>query len=286
MSQPLSPQGGFPANPLTKPGYVLEFHDEFDGPDLSTEKWLPFYLPHWSSREKTRPDFMFENGCLVLRIGKDRAPWCPEFDGEVRCSSIQTGAFSGPLGSPVGQLRFNPACLVREEQPNVRLYTPLYGYFEIRARGPATGANHASLWMIGYEDSPESSGEIAVFELLGSRSGPLFSGIRYGVHPWSDPDLQEQFFDETVDIDTREFHVYAVEWKPESIDFYLDNRRLRTLPQSPRYPMQFMLSLYEHPFEGAWSGVYDPLAPYPKEFAVDYIRAYRPVGGYSKNPLQ
>jgi hypothetical protein len=41
--------GDFPANPLEKPGYTLEFHDEFDGTELDPEKWLPYYLPHWSS---------------------------------------------------------------------------------------------------------------------------------------------------------------------------------------------------------------------------------------------
>src|SRR5687767_15640477 len=45
---------------------------------------------------------------------------------------------------------------------NVQTYTPQYGYFELRARGVNTSANHAALWMIGYEDSPERSGEIAI----------------------------------------------------------------------------------------------------------------------------
>lgn len=38
----------FPANPMAKPGYRLEFHDEFAGASLDTDKWLPFYLPQWS----------------------------------------------------------------------------------------------------------------------------------------------------------------------------------------------------------------------------------------------
>jgi hypothetical protein len=42
MPQPLSPDD-FPANPLDKAGYILEFHDEFEGSALDTSKWLPFY---------------------------------------------------------------------------------------------------------------------------------------------------------------------------------------------------------------------------------------------------
>src|SRR5687768_13488720 len=106
----------FPANPLEKFRYTLERHDEFDGPELDTRLWLPYYLPHWSSRAQTAPHYTFEDGKLVLQITKAQPPWCPEFDGEVRCSSIQTGAFSGPVGSRAGQLQFAPELVVREAQ--------------------------------------------------------------------------------------------------------------------------------------------------------------------------
>ena len=43
-----------------------------------------------------------------------------------------------------------------------------------------------------------------------------------------------------------------------------------------------VLGIYEHPFEGAWTGNYDPSAPYPKKFTIDYFRAYQPNGGYVK----
>ncbi|MFO7323080.1 MAG: glycoside hydrolase family 16 protein [Chloroflexota bacterium] len=276
----LPPARDVPANPLEKPGYALEFHDEFDGPDIDPEKWLPFYLPHWSSRAQSAPRYTLQDSCLVLQITRDQQPWCPEFDGFVRCSSIQSGAFSGPVGSKLGQHRFNDRLTVREAQANVRKYTPQYGYFELRARGLATSANHVSLWMIGYEDVPEHSGEIAVFELLGSQRGPASSIVRYGVHPWGDPTLADEFYEERFDIDTAAFHIYGVEWTPEQVDFYLDNRRIRTIDQSPQYPMQFMLSIYELPFADAWTGPYNPDEPYPREFVIDYFRAYQPIGGY------
>ncbi len=273
-------RGDFPANPLEKPGYALEFHDEFDGTALDTGKWLPFYLPHWSTRAQSAARYTLEESQLVLEIAQEQPPWCPEFDGEVRCSSIQTGAFAGAVGSSIGQHRFSDACVVREAQPNVQLYTPQYGYFEIRAKGLATSANHVSLWMIGYEDAPERSGEITVFELLGAQRNTTTSKIRYGLRAWADPSLRDDFYEEAFELDTAQFHVYAVEWTPTHLAFFVDNAQIRTIAQSPDYPMQFMLSIYEHPFAGAWSGAYDPHAPYPKRFTIDYIRAYQPVGGY------
>ena len=44
-------------------------------------------------------------GCLRLLIEADQPAWCPEFDGRVRVSSLQTGVFAGPLGTMIGQHR-------------------------------------------------------------------------------------------------------------------------------------------------------------------------------------
>jgi hypothetical protein len=118
----------FPPNPLVKPGYILEWNDEFEGATLDTTKWIPYYLPQWSSRQQSAPNYILRNTTLVLQITEEQQPWCSEFDGEVKASSTQTGLFAGPVGSTQGQLHFTPHLVVREEQTNTRLYTPRYGY--------------------------------------------------------------------------------------------------------------------------------------------------------------
>ena len=275
-------RGDFPANPLEKPGYILEFNDDFDQGEIDTSKWITCYLPQWSSCERSTPNYTFEGSSLVLQITRDQPPWCPEWDGEVRASVIQSGVFAGPLGSKIGQSRFSDQLAVRETQTNIRKYTPQFGYFETRVKGSPAGGVHGSLWMIGYEDVPEHSGEICLFELLGSGASAESSSVYYGVHPWSDPNIREEFFTETFAIDTTKFHIYAVEWTPMHVDFFIDNVKIKTVQQSPQYPMQFMLGIFELPLEGAWNGPYDPDAPYPKSFTVDYLRGYQPVNGYSK----
>jgi hypothetical protein len=102
-----------------------------------------------------------------LLITSDQRPWRPEFDGEVLVSSLQTGVFAGPLGSTVGQHRFNPDAVVREEQRNGRLYTPKYGRIELRVKALDDPRTMVSLWMIGYEDAPVRSAEICVCEIFG-----------------------------------------------------------------------------------------------------------------------
>jgi hypothetical protein len=264
----------FQRNPIEKPGYILEFEDGFEANRLDTDKWIPYYLPQWSSRKKSCPNYRFQDGKLVLEITEDQQPWCPEFNGEVKCSSIQTGLYAGPLGTDKGQHKFNKACVVREEQVNQKTYIPLYGYFEIRAKVPDTPSNVAALWMIGYEEEPEQSAEICILEIKGWNIEKESSIIGYGVHKFNDPDLKEDFREDRFDIDVTQFHIYAAEWTHEKVDFYIDNKLIRTINQSPTYPMQFMLNIYELPTEKEKTGR-DLI--YPKEFTIDYIRGYRKI---------
>ena len=268
-----APMADFPSNPVEKAGYRLEFQDEFPGGRPTEGRWLPWHLPQWSSRERARARTASDGEHLVLRIDADQPAWCPEFDGRVRVSSLQTGVLSGPLGSTVGQHRFNPACVVREAQERRFTCAPRHGWIEVRMRGPRTAGNHAALWMIGTEEEPSHCAEICICELFGVDRGPAASIVRFGVHPFRDPAIVDDFHARTLPIDTAEFHVYAADWTPESVRFFVDNELVGSVGQSPRYRMQLMLGLYELPDRTP------PGDAYPKHCAIDYVRVYRPIGG-------
>jgi hypothetical protein len=252
-------------------GYELEREDRFDGDRLDTSLWLPHHLPHWSSREQSAARYELDGGCLHLLIEEDQQPWCPELDGATRVSSLQTGVLAGPLGSPHGQHRFEPGAVVREEQDDVRLYTPQFGVFVVRARAVADPDAMVALWMIGYEDRPERSAEICVCEIFGRDVGPDAASVGMGVHPFGDPAIVDDFEQVRLPIDATELHEYAVEWTPERVTFFVDDRPCRTVRQSPQYPMQLMLGIY------AFGGDESPAAPYPRRFTVDRFRGYRPL---------
>jgi len=134
--------------------------------------------------------------------------------------------------------------------------------------------------MIGYEDTPERSAEIAIMEIKGAGVTSEGTRVGYGVHPWFDPAITDEFYEDVLPIDATSFHIYAIEWTPSFIDFYVDNRKLRTIQQSPAYPMQFMLGIYELPDQAAGVNSAPLPAAYPKEFVIDYFRAYQPHDGY------
>jgi beta-glucanase (GH16 family) len=184
-------------------------------------------------------------------------------------SSLQTGVFAGPVGSRLGQHRFNRDAVVREGQRNRRLYTPQYGRIELRAKALDDPRSMVALWLIGYEDEPSRSAEICVCEIFGRDVHANGAAVGMGVHPFGDPSIVDDFSAETVPIDAREFHVYAAEWTCDQVAFVVDGELVKTVQQSPAYPMQLMLSIYEFPPA-------DPPPAYPKAFVVDYVRGYAP----------
>jgi Glycosyl hydrolases family 16 len=268
-------------DPVTKAGYELEFEDRFEGDTLDRTRWLPWYLPQWSSREAAAARYEVGGGVLRLVIEDGQPPWCPEFDGQTRVSSLQTGVFAGPVGSPVGQSRFTPELVVREAQDPVRLYTPRYGLFELRAKAVDDPRCMVALWMIGYEDEPDRSAEICVCEIFGRNIGAERAGVGMGLHPFGDPRIRDEFAVEDLAIDAREYHVYAAEWTPQYVAFFVDHRLVKTVEQSPAYPMQLMLNIYEFPDEAEATR---PAHPYPKQFVVDYVRGYRPTAVAREEP--
>jgi hypothetical protein len=255
---------------MSRMPYELEFEDTFDRPELQLDRWLPYYLPQWSSRERAAARYELVDGCLRLLIAVDQEPWCPELDGDVRVSSLQTGVLSGPLGSASGQHRFSPDAVVREEQPPLQLYTPQYGRIELRAKAPADPHSMVALWMIGFEDEPQRSAEICICEIFGRDVHENTAAVGMGVHPFGDPEIVDEFSAETLPIDAREFHLYAAEWSRDEISFFVDDTLVKTVRQSPAYPMQLMLGIYELPHDGSRDA-----ALYPKAFVVDHVRGYK-----------
>ena len=244
--------------------YALEFADEFDGADLDRGRWLPYYLPHWSSRERAAARYVLRGGCLRLRVDADQEPWCPELDGETRVSSLQTGLFAGSVGSRVGQHRFHADAVVREAQENARLYAQWYGRVEIRCRAVSDPAAMVAFWLIGYEDEPRRSGELCVCEIFGRDVEPGEARIGMGIHPFGDPRLQDDFVAVRLPIDATDFHQYAAEWEPGRSRFLVDGRVVHEVGQAPNYPLQLMLGLYRFA-EGEGE----------HEFIVDGVRGYR-----------
>jgi hypothetical protein len=260
-----------PARLLDRSGRRLVFEDVFDGEALDRRKWIPAYLPQWSTPDLTAARHELGEGTLRLRIDADQAPWCPDLDGDLRVSSIQTATFSGPLGSPVGTHPFHPDARVRTPQTERRLFTPEDGLIEVRMRALEDPRLMVALWMIGIGDAPDRSGEICVAEIFGRNVGTEHAAVGMGVHPFGDPALTDDFQEVELPIDVRDWHTYSADWRADGVDWYVDDRHVRTVRQSPRYPLQLMLGIYEFPPDGPDAR---PKWAYPKVFEIAFVRGY------------
>jgi beta-glucanase (GH16 family) len=187
-------------------------------------------------------------------------------------SGIQSGVFSGEVGSTVGQQPFRDGVVVREFQPGMWGWTPHYGLLEVRARMDLSPRSMAGVWMSGLEDDPTRSAEILIFEVFGDAlredgDGPS-AAVGIGLRPFRDPAIAESFEAPRVPIDVAEHHVYAADWRPGRVDFLIDGERLKTVEQAPDYPVQMMVAVFDFP-EHAEASAHEGRVP---ELAVDYVR--------------
>lgn len=255
--------------PLDRTRFVLEFDEDFRAPELDRTRWVPHYLPHWTTPDRSAARYDLTPTGLLLRIDADQPAWRAQ-DGAMRVSNLQSGSFSGPVGSAVGQHRHTDGLRVVSEQPTRRLYLPASGLVEAELRAVADPTLMLAVWLVGFEDSPERSGEICLAELFGHSVGPGGSRVNIGVKAHHDPALVDDMATVSLDIDATGWHTYAAAWDGQSVDFYVDDAHVRSVEQSPAYPLQLMVDLFEFP-----EGDDREPADYPKTGAVRAVRGYR-----------
>lgn len=263
-----------PANSLEKAGYTLDFNDEFDSTALDSSKWIDYYLPHWcDDTSLAKAQYKFEDGCLVEYITSDQRAWCPEHDGTVKSSAIMSfdkswiHNFSGTSDNHARDTWYG--------------YATTYGYFEIRAKlANCGGGGHQAWWFVGMQQdtndwsNSRQTGEIDALETFFSTPNTW----RIAAYGWNDPNFQTGWYCSTDSISgtpTAEFHIYAMDWQEERLDFYYDNVLYKTIYDSPDYPMGMILNIYTDAGSGTHNDVW------PKQWAVDYIRVWKSDGSGS-----
>ncbi|MGZ4789316.1 MAG: glycoside hydrolase family 16 protein [Terriglobales bacterium] len=168
-------------------------------------------------------------------------------------------------------------------------FSQTYGRFEARIKIPRGQGIWPAFWMLGNDiDKPgwPDCGEIDIMENIGKEPtlvhgtihGPGYSGANGIGGPYRLPG-NPRFADD--------FHVFAVEWEPKAIRFYVDDHLYETrtpadLPQGTKW-------VYDHPFfvilnvavGGDWPGNPDETSVFPQTMLIDYVRVYQRAGSDS-----
>lgn len=237
--------------------------DETFAAGLDESVWTAAYLPAWSSAAEAAATWTVGDEGLRLSLPPEHPLWCPDLhDGALRVSAVQSGNWSGPVGSAQGQQPFRDGLVVREQQVPRWGFTPHFGRVEVECRATIGPRSMFSAWMVGVEDEPQRSGEICLVEVFGDTVGVDDDGravarVGCGIHPFRDASLHEEFEARPLAIDVSEWHRYAVEWSPEGVRFFIDDELTHATAQSPDYPMQLILGVFDFPDRGAA----DPVVP-------------------------
>jgi len=162
----------------------------------------------------------------------------------------------------------------------------LYGRFEISAKLPPGRFVWPAFWMTGADRQQvrwPKCGEVDIMEYFGRRAPGVFSSVHFFSQDSKHRDHSSQIGGRIVSPTLNsEFHIYALEWYPDRLDFYLDGTKYNTIPISAvddngwgafRKPMCIRLNLALDKF----GFPVDP-ALIPAKFDVRYVRVYQKQG--------
>jgi Glycosyl hydrolases family 16 len=231
----------------------VEIDERFDRGSLDEQVWTAAYLPAWSSHRAAAATYALDGEGLRLTIPPDQPLWCPDLhDGPLRVSAVQSGNWSGPVGGTRGQQPFRDGLIVREAQPTRWGFTPHYGRVEVQCRAILTGHSMFSAWMVGLEDVADRCGEICIVEVFGDtlatgEDGRPVVALGCGIHAFRDPRLVEEFSADPYPLDITVDHRYSVDWRPGSMEVFVDDVPVKTVCQAPDYPMQLILGIFDFP---------------------------------------
>ena len=257
-----------PAPPTPSPTLVnwnLTWSDEFDGLDGSSVdpgKWHVSDTPAWKNGELEYYTPRLKNVYIENPTGSNGMLVLQALDEDYEAREYTSGSIDSR-----GK------------------FDQLYGRFEARIKIPFGQGLWPAFWMLSSTGGWPLGGEIDIMENIGKEPnivhgtmhGPGYSGGNGIGGPFALPEGQ-RFADD--------FHLYAVEWEPNVIRWYVDNTLYKTntpadLPEGAEW-------VYNHSFYlilnvavgGGWPGCPDDTTVFPQTMKVDYVRVYVRPGGW------
>ncbi len=256
-------QSATSGRPNSASSWTLTWSDEFNGPDGSlpdAHKWsFETGGNGWGNQElqyyTQRPENVhIEDGHLLILARRE------DYTGK---DGIRRHFTSARIKS---QGRFSQA----------------YGRFEARIRLPYGQGIWPAFWMLG--DNIDQAGwpecgEIDIMENIGSEPSTVHGTI-HGPGYFGDNGIGAAFTLPSARF-SDDYHLFALEWAPNAIRFYVDEHLFET--RAPADLPSGTSWIYNHPFflilnvavGGNWPGSPDSTTSFPQAMLVDYVRVYR-----------
>jgi beta-glucanase (GH16 family) len=158
-----------------------------------------------------------------------------------------------------------------------------YGRVEVRAKLPKGRGVWPAIWLLGDNESRvgwPKCGEIDLMEYVGFDPETVHANIHTGKYNHvrgtgkGDQCRVEKPYDS--------FHNYIMEWRPDRLDFFVDDHKYFTYPKAPDagkdawpydQPFFLIINLAIGGEWGAQKGVDDSI--FPARYEIDYVRVYQ-----------
>lgn len=160
-----------------------------------------------------------------------------------------------------------------------------YGRFEFKAVLPQGRGSWPAFWMLseslfnGKLSWPEC-GEIDIMEHVGYAPGVIVSSLHSKAHNWMTGTQKTGRL--TIEEPFSKFHVYAMEWRPDLIQFFVDDQLIyqhkkETNADFKSWPFdQEFRIILNNAIGGTWggeNGIDD--SSFPQKMFIDYVRVYQ-----------
>ncbi len=203
-----------------------------------------------------------ENGMLVITARKERFP-NPRAGADQRNNDRQFADYTSASLHTRGKGEWSS------------------GRLEVRAKLPGGRGTWPAIWMLGTnigEVGWPACGEIDIMEHVGFEPGR----IEAHVHTKRFNHMVGTDRGGHIDIEdaTRAFHVYRVDWHPDRLEFFVDNRPYFTYERPPGgdevwpfdKPHYLILNLAIGGTWGGRQGIDDAI--FPCDYKIDYVRVF------------
>jgi len=232
---------------------ALLLNEPFNGTELNTDHWSPCY--EWSA-----------NGCT--NMGNHELEWYIPQQLTVANGALSLQAKPQTVTGIDGKQFDYVSGMISGLSPDRTLFSFQYGYVEARVQIPKGQGLWPALWML--PTSRQSLPEVDIFETVGEQPHVaqlhthwLEDGKRQNDGTkWHGPDL------------TQGWHTFGLEWKPNSLTWYVDGTaRLRVTDpkQIPHEPMYLIANLA---VGGTFTKPPNASTPFPATFKLDYLKVW------------